>query len=73
MAQDLNCERIQTMYYISLPTEEAHHGHLTGKGVAQRINDKMAAKLVQIVAEGITEIKQVYSPHTHTHTCTHNF
>ena len=63
-----------TMYYISLPMEEAHHGHPTGKGVAgfaQRMNDKVAAKLVQIVAEGVTEIKQVRSLSTCTHTLTH--
>ena len=54
--------------------EEAHHGHPTGKGVAgfaQRMNDKVAAKLVQIVAEGVTEIKQVRSLSTCTHTLTH--
>ena len=79
MAEDPNCEKEQRniMYYISLPTEEAHHGHPTGRGVAgfaQRVNDKVAAKLVQIVAEGITEIKQVsrlYTTHVHTHTHTH--
>ena len=51
------------MYYISLPTEDAHHGHPTGSGVAgfsQQMNEKVAAKLGQIVGEGITEIKQVY-------------
>ena len=57
-------EKVQTVvkYFISLPTEEAHHGHPTGGAIAgftQRINDQVAARLVQIVAEGITEIKQV--------------
>ena len=69
-------ERVETvtMYYVSLPMEEAHHGNPTGKGVAgfaQRMNDKVAAKLVQIVAEGVTEIKQVRSLSTCTHTLTH--
>ena len=62
-----------TMYYVSLPSEEAHHGHSTGAGVAgysQRMNSDVAAKLAQIVSEGVTEIKQVcyYCPlHTRTH------
>ena len=63
-----------TMYYVSLPSEEAHHGHSTGAGVAgysQRMNSNVAAKLAQIVSEGVTEIKQVcfyYCPlHTRTH------
>lgn len=50
------------LYYISVPTEDAHHGHPTGDGVAgfsQRMNEKVAEKLVQIVGEGIEEIKQV--------------
>ena len=47
MAEDPDCERIQTktMYYISLPTEEAQHGYPTGKGVAgfaQRMKGKVA-------------------------------
>ena len=37
-------------------------------GFAQRMNDKVAAKLVQIVAGGVTEIKQVRSLSTCTHT-----
>lgn len=52
----------KTMWFISLPSEDAHSGHPTGKGVAgfsQRMNDKVAAKVVEIVAEGITEVTQV--------------
>ena len=55
-----------TMHYVSLPVEKAHSGHPTGGGVAgfaQRINEKVAAKLAEVVADGITEIKQV---HVHT-------
>lgn len=52
------------MYYvISLLTEDTHHGHLIGSGVAgfsQQMNKKVAAKLVQIVGEEIMEIKNVY-------------
>ena len=50
------------LFYVSVPTEDAHSGHPTGNGVAgfsQRINEKVATKLVQIVGEGIVEIKQV--------------
>ena len=37
-----------TMYYVSLPMEEAHSGHPTGggmAGLAQRMNEKDAAKI----------------------------
>ena len=54
--------KIKTMWFISLPSEDAHSSHPTGKGVAgfsQRMNDKVAAKIVEIVAEGITEVTQV--------------
>ena len=64
-----------TMYFVSLPTEEAHHGHSTGAGVAgysQRMNSDVAAKLAQIVSEGVTEIKQVcIHVHTRKYTPTH--
>ena len=62
-----------TMYYVSLPSEEAHHGHSTGAGVAgysQRMNSDVAAKLAQIVSEGVTEIMLLLSS-THTHTPTY--
>ena len=52
----------RTIYYVSLPTEECHSGHPTGKGVAglsQRVNEKVSAKISQLVAEGITEIYEV--------------
>lgn len=51
-----------TLYFVSLPTEESHSGHATGGGVAgftQRMNEKVAAKIAEIVAEGITEINEV--------------
>ena len=56
--------KTKTMWFISLPTEDAHSGHPTGKGEAgfsQRMNDRVAAKIVEIVAEGITEVTQVRS------------
>ena len=53
---------MQTIYFVSLPTEECHCGHPTGKGVAgfsQRVNEKVSAKISELVAEGITEIHEV--------------
>ena len=52
------------MYFVSLPTEEAHHGHPTGGGVAefsQRMHQKVAKRISQIVGDGITELTQVRS------------
>ena len=52
----------ETLYYVSLPTTEAHKGHPTGGGIAgftQRVNEKVAQKITQIVAQGITDIHQV--------------
>ena len=45
----------KTMWFVSLPSTDAHTGHPTGKGVAgfsNRIDDRVAAKIVmwQIVA-----------------------
>ena len=51
-----------TAYFVSLPTESAHHGHPTGGGVAgfsQRMNEKVATKISEIVGDGI--ISQVRS------------
>ena len=56
--------KTKTMWFISLPSKDAHSGHPTGKGVAgfsQRINDRVAANIVEIVAEGITEVIQVWN------------
>ena len=53
-----------TAYFVSLPTESAHHGHPTGGGVAgfsQRMNEKVATKISEIVGDGITDISQVRS------------
>ena len=54
----------KTMYYVSLPKEDAHQGHPTGAGTAgfaQRVNDKVAIKISELVAEGVTEIHQIRS------------
>ena len=56
------CVATHTVYFVSLPSEDAHTGHPTGNGVAgfsQRINEKVAAKIAELVAEGITEIHDV--------------
>ena len=50
------------MYFVSLPTEEAHTNHPTGKGVggySQRMNQQVAAKIAELVADGITDKQQV--------------
>ena len=54
----------KTMYYVSLPTENAHQGHPTGAGTpgfAKRVNDKVAIKISELVAKGVTEIHQIRS------------
>ena len=56
------CVATRIVYFVSLPTEDAHTGHPTGNGVAgfsQRMNEKVAAKIAELVAEGITEIHEV--------------
>lgn len=49
-------------YFVSLPTEEAHSGHPTGgsiAGLSQRVNEKVAAKIAELVGDGITDIHEV--------------
>ena len=56
------CVATRSLFFVSLPTEDAHTGHPTGNGVAgfsQRTNEKVAAKIAELVAEGITEINEV--------------
>ncbi len=56
------CVATRIVYFVSLPTEDAHTGHPTGNGVAgfsQKMNEKVAAKIAELVAEGITEIHEV--------------
>ena len=52
----------KVVYFVSLPTEEAHIGHPTGAGVggfSQRMNEQVADKIAEIVAEGITDKNKV--------------
>ena len=56
------CVATRIVYFVSLPTEDAHTGHPTGNGVAgfsQKMNEKVAAKIAELVAEGITEIHEI--------------
>lgn len=57
--KESNSVKTETLYYVSLPTTETHQGHPTGGGMAgltQRMNDKVALKIVELVSEGITDI-----------------
>ena len=56
------CVATRTVYFVSLPTEDAHTGHPTCNGVtglSQKMNEKVAAKIAELVAEGITEFHDV--------------
>ena len=57
------CVAAHIVYFVSLPTKDSHTGHPTGSGVAglsQRMNEKIAGNIAELVAEGITEIHQVH-------------
>ena len=63
-ALELNKEQVKahTIHFVSLPTESAHSGHLTGRelaGFGQRVNSNVAAKISEFVAGGITEIHDI--------------
>ena len=62
--RDASSVQTTTAYFVTLPTEDAHHGHPTGGGVegfSQRMNEKVATKISEIVADGIADIPQVRS------------
>jgi len=64
LERDLSSVQTTTAYFVTLPTEDAHHGHPAGEGVAgfsQRMNEKVATKISEIVADGIIDIPQVWS------------
>ena len=47
---------------MSLPTKESHTCHPTGGGVAgfsKRINERVAAKIKELVGEGVIEIHEI--------------
>ena len=44
-----------TAYFLTMPTVDAHHGHCTRQGIAEfsrRMNEKVTAKTIEIVADG---------------------
>ena len=52
----------ESRYYVSLPTEEAHHNtHPTRRThiMAQRVNPYVAQKMSEIVAEGMIDPQQI--------------
>ena len=51
-----------TKYYVSLPSEEAHHKtHMTGgmHAMAQRVHPKVIIKIHELVGAGISEVSEV--------------
>ena len=49
-------------YYVSLPTQEAHHKtHMTSgmHGMAQWIHPKIIKKIDELVGAGVTEVSEV--------------
>ena len=57
------CVATRIVYFVSLPTEDAHTGHYTGNGIAglsQRMNEKVAAKIAALASVRYRPLKQVY-------------
>ena len=57
----LSTQKCVATRVVSLPMEDAHIGHHMGNGVAgfsQRMNEKVVAKIAELVAEGITEVHE---------------
>ena len=65
-------------YYISLPTEEAHHKYHPTKGVmglSQRIHPELIAKVREYVSNGTiepVEIQQLLRHHVNNYMCAGN-
>ena len=65
LRQDLNdrkAVKTATKYYVSLPSEEAHHkSHKTGgmHAMAQRVHPKVIMKIHELVGAGISEVLEV--------------
>ena len=54
--------KVEKKYFVSLPTEEAHHQtHPTGgmHGMAQKVHPQVAEKIKELVSEGITDTSSV--------------
>ena len=48
-------------YLVSLPTQEAHHGHPTGEqaGFVQRVHPGIIAKIKELVSVGVTNVMEI--------------
>ena len=48
-------------YLVSLPTQEAHHGHPTGEqaGFAQRVHPGIIAQIKELVSVGVTNVMEI--------------
>ena len=61
----LNSQKLvktKSVYYVSLPTEEAHHSTHPTRGanmMAQRVNPHIAARISELVGEGMTDPYEV--------------
>ena len=68
----------ESRYYVSLPTEEAHHNTQPTRGahiMAQRVNPYVAQKISELVAEGMIdpqEIKRALKHYVNTVLCANN-
>lgn len=54
--------KTKSIYYVSLPTEEAHHSTHPTRGaniMAQRVNPNIATKISELVGEGMTDPHEV--------------
>ena len=54
--------KTKSVYYVSLPTEEAHHSTHPTRGanmMAQRVNPHIAARISELVGEGMTDPYEV--------------
>lgn len=54
--------KTKSVYYVSLPTEEAHHPSHPTRGaniMAQRVNPNIATKISELVGEGMTDPYEV--------------
>ena len=52
----------ESRYYVSLPTEEAHHNTHPTRGahvMAQRVNPYVAQKISKLVAEGMIDPQEI--------------
>ena len=61
LKQDPSAVEVQTKYWVSLPSEEAHSGHPVGKNAlySQRIHPLLVEKITEMVLAGITNTAEV--------------